>query len=105
MVDSTAKQIKGSEEVSISYCAVYGPYPFDGKARAGSGCVYGQPLFLNPADLDYRLGPGSPCSGKASDGKDIGCRYTPEMIAIIKEARDFALWASSGFERIDTAAQ
>jgi len=30
--------------------------------------------------------PTSPCIGKASDGGDIGCRYTPEMIEIIQKA-------------------
>jgi hypothetical protein len=29
---------------------------------------------------------GSPCIGKASDGGDIGCRYTPEMIDLCKQA-------------------
>ena len=30
------------------------------------------------------LMPTSPCIGKASDGGDIGCRYTPEMIEMCK---------------------
>jgi serine/threonine protein kinase len=44
------------------------------------------PMFRDPANLDYRLAPGSPCIGKASDGGDIGCRYTPEMIELINVA-------------------
>jgi hypothetical protein len=32
--------------------------------------------------------PGSPCIGKASDGGDIGCRFTPEMIELCKVALD-----------------
>jgi tetratricopeptide (TPR) repeat protein len=44
------------------------------------------PMFRDPANLDYRLMPGSPCIGKASDGGDIGCRYTPEMIELCKVA-------------------
>ena len=40
----------------------------------------------DPANLDFRLKPGSPCIGKASDGGDIGCRYTPEMIELCKQA-------------------
>ncbi|HUT93956.1 MAG TPA: hypothetical protein VMY37_31120 [Thermoguttaceae bacterium] len=37
------------------------------------------------ADLDYRLLPISPCIGKASDGGDPGCRYTPEMIEVVQK--------------------
>lgn len=44
------------------------------------------PRFRDPAILDYRLIPDSPCIGKASDGGDIGCRYTPEMIEMCKVA-------------------
>ena len=29
---------------------------------------------------------GSPCIGKASDGGDIGYRYTPEMIEMVQKA-------------------
>ena len=43
-------------------------------------------MFRDPANLDYRLNRGSPCIGKASDGGDIGCRYTPEMIDLCKVA-------------------
>jgi len=48
----------------------------------GKDCLSADPLFRDPANLDYRLMPGSPCIGKASDGGDIGCRYTPEMIEL-----------------------
>ena len=40
----------------------------------------------DPANLDYRLMPTSPCIGKASDGGDIGCRFTPEMIEMWQNA-------------------
>jgi len=43
-------------------------------------------MFRDPGNLDYRLMPGSPCIGKASDGGDIGVRYTPEMIEMINVA-------------------
>ena len=43
-------------------------------------------MFRDPANLDYRLMPGSPCIGKASDGGDIGCRYNPEMMELINVA-------------------
>ena len=32
------------------------------------------------------LVPTSPCRGKASDGGDIGCRYTPEMLEVLEKA-------------------
>ena len=43
-------------------------------------------MFVDPKNFDYRLMPTSPCIGKASDGGDIGCRYTPEMIELCKQA-------------------
>jgi len=43
-------------------------------------------MFGDPANLDYRLQPTSPCIGKASDGGDIGCRHTPEMIELCQKA-------------------
>ena len=30
--------------------------------------------------------PTSPCIGKASDGGDLGCGYTPEMIEMVEKA-------------------
>ena len=48
--------------------------------------VTGDPLFRDPTKLDFRPAPKSPCIGKASDGGDIGCRYTPEMIEMIEKA-------------------
>lgn len=42
--------------------------------------------FREPANLDFRLVPGSPGTGMASDGGDIGCRYTPEMLEMCRIA-------------------
>ena len=49
-------------------------------------CFKADPMFVDPKNFDYRLKPGSPCIGKASDGGDIGCRYTPEIIELCKQA-------------------
>ena len=60
----------------MDYCVI------TGKVDIGTGehCIVANPLFRDPANLDFRLMPGSPCIGAASDGGDIGVRYTPEMM-------------------------
>ncbi len=40
----------------------------------------------SPRNLDFRLMPDSPCIGKASDGGDMGCRYTPEIMELCRIA-------------------
>ena len=75
-----------AQNVTIEYCDVFGKPGFIDRARPGRGCFSAPPMFRDPANLDYRLMPGSPCIGKASDGGDIGCRYTPEMIELCKVA-------------------
>ncbi|MBL7223945.1 MAG: hypothetical protein ISS72_08830, partial [Candidatus Brocadiae bacterium] len=37
---------------------------------------------------DYRLKPTSPCRKRASDGGDIGCQFTPEMLEMLKLAHE-----------------
>lgn len=68
----------------IDHCVTFGEVSLD--IERGQGCLSANPMFRDPANLDYRLMPGSPCIGKASDGGDIGCRYTPEMIELCKQA-------------------
>jgi hypothetical protein len=58
----------------------------DRGAKLGKGCFSADPQFRDPANLDFRPMPGSPCIGKASDGGDIGCRYTPEMTELCQVA-------------------
>ena len=43
------------------------------------------PQFRDPAKLDFRLAPGSPCKGKATDGGDLGVRWSDEMWASFLE--------------------
>ena len=56
------------------------------RAKPGKGCFSADPQFREPANFDYRLKPTSPCRKKASDGGDIGCRYTPEMLEVLEKA-------------------
>jgi tetratricopeptide (TPR) repeat protein len=70
----------------IEFCNVHGQVPFVNQAKPGKGCFSAPPMFVAPKDFDYRLMPGSPCIGKASDGGDIGVRWTPEMIEMLKLA-------------------
>ncbi|MBL7223430.1 MAG: hypothetical protein ISS72_06240, partial [Candidatus Brocadiae bacterium] len=62
--------------------------PFGDFAKPGKGGFNRDPQFRDPANLDYRLKPTSPCRGKASDGGDIGVRYTPEMLEMLKLAHE-----------------
>ncbi|HUT88343.1 MAG TPA: hypothetical protein VMY37_02505 [Thermoguttaceae bacterium] len=70
------------ERARIENCDVLGGIP----SGVGKACFSADPQFRDPANLDYRLLPTSPCIGKASDGGDIGCRYTPEMNEMIQKA-------------------
>lgn len=88
IVDSIVPSIEAPEPgTRIEYCCLYGKPPVEIKhAKAGQGCFSADPMFSNPAQLDCRLLKGSPCRGKASDGGDLGVRYTPEMIEMLKLA-------------------
>ncbi|MFH1922862.1 MAG: hypothetical protein ABIP48_23610, partial [Planctomycetota bacterium] len=70
---------------TIEHCDVVSG-KFVENAKPGSNCLRGSPGFVDPGNLDYRLAPTSVCHGKASDGGDIGCRYTPEMIQMCEKA-------------------
>jgi hypothetical protein len=74
------------EDDHIQRCCLFRSPPYDGKVKPGVACIYAEPQFRDPANLNYRLMPSSPCIGKASDGGDLGCRYTPEMIEMCKIA-------------------
>ena len=70
----------------VQYSDVFVAGGFLGSAKPGDGCISADPQFRDPKSFDYRLKPASPCKGKASDGGDMGCRYTQEMIEVIKRA-------------------
>ncbi|NQT12081.1 MAG: hypothetical protein HQ582_05005, partial [Planctomycetes bacterium] len=87
LTDSIVLSVQSADAgTAIEYCDVYGNPPFIDQAKPGKGCFGLDPQFRDPANLDYRLMPTSPCIGKASDGGDIGCRYTPEMIEMCEKA-------------------
>jgi serine/threonine protein kinase len=85
VVDSILARVQGGAG-RIETSDVFSDEPFVGEAKAGEGCFSADPQFLDPKNLDYRLAETSPCKGKASDGGDIGCRYTPEMIEMCQIA-------------------
>jgi serine/threonine protein kinase len=72
-----------SNELTVHHCVTFGEGRPPPEAKDS---FFANPMFRDPANLDYRLMPGSPCIGKASDGGDLGCRYTPEMIELISVA-------------------
>jgi len=70
-------------DTRIEHCNVYAKPPFIDQAKPGKGCFGGDPQFVNPQAFDYRLRPTSPCRNRASDGGDVGVRYTPEMLQML----------------------
>ncbi len=87
LVDSIVPSVQASDaDVRIEFCNVHGDPPFIDRARGGEGCFSSPPMFAAPKNADYRLLPNSPGIGKASDGGDVGVRYTPGMVELIKRA-------------------
>ena len=70
-------------DARLEHCNVYGKPPFIDQAKPGKSCFGGDPQFVNPQAFDYRLRPTSPCRNRASDGGDVGVRYTPEMLQML----------------------
>jgi serine/threonine protein kinase len=66
----------------IDHCILAAAPPPDGSTN----CLSATPLFRNLADLDLRLLPNSPGVKQASDGGDVGCRYTPELAELCRQA-------------------
>ncbi|HUT88143.1 MAG TPA: protein kinase [Thermoguttaceae bacterium] len=82
-LDSILGSVQSSAAASrIDFCNVVSG-KFVDRAEPGKGCFSAPPQFANAKNLDYRLLPTSPCIGRASDGGDVGCRFTPEMIEML----------------------
>ena len=87
VLDSITSQIDASKHATrIDHCNVYGKPPFIEFARPGKRCMSRNPLLYNLKAFDYRLRSASPCRKKASDGGDLGCRYTKQMQAMLQLA-------------------
>jgi len=87
VVDSIVGQLDArGPDVKIEHCDVFVPNGYLNGAKPGKGCFTAAPQFRDPKNFDYRLKKTSPCRGKASDGGDVGCRYTPEMMEVLKKA-------------------
>ena len=85
--DCYARKLNGGKTHTVEHTNVWGGNPlFGGDVKPGKGCMSAKPHFRNPEVFDYRLKPKSPGTGKASDGGDIGVRYTPEMIEVLQKA-------------------
>lgn len=87
VADCIVQQVESKRaRVRTDYCDLFGSPPFKGSASPGERSFSRDPQFRDPEKFDYRLRRTSPCRGKASDGGDIGCRYTPEMLEMLKLA-------------------
>jgi len=87
ILDSICASVSSYDpDLRIEHSNLDGKPPVGMEAKLGPGCMIADPQFRDPDNLDYRLKRTSPCRGKASDGGDIGCRFTPEMLEVLKKA-------------------
>ena len=68
LIDSTATYICRLGTQTISYTTLA---QWQALGR-GLNSVFGDPLFTDPANLDFSIPSNSPACGAASDGSDIG---------------------------------
>ncbi len=86
LLDSIVSQVESVKpDTRIDSCNVYNNR-YLVLAKPGKACFSKPPEFRDPNNLDFRLAKTSPCLKKASDGGDLGCRYTPEMMEMLKLA-------------------
>jgi hypothetical protein len=89
VVDSIVGQIRATQAgTQVTHSCLFGKPPFLDFATPGDGCIIKKPGFANPQKFDFRLTRSSPCRKRASDKGDMGCRYTPEMLEMLKLAME-----------------
>ena len=64
----------------ITNCDVWSNVTNYYNCSAGTGCISANPLWVNPASGDFHLQAGSPCDNTASDGGDMGYRYSTSAL-------------------------
>ena len=64
----------------ITYCDVWNNGTNYYNCSAGTGCISADPKWVNPASGDFHLQAGSPCDNTASDGGDMGYRYSSSAL-------------------------
>jgi hypothetical protein len=71
-------RLYNNSAVTVTYCDVWSNgtnYSGNG-ITIGAGCISVNPLWVNPDAGDFHLQAGSPCDNTASDGGDMGYRYS-----------------------------
>ncbi len=87
MLDSIITELACSKGDTRAERSCVGRYTM--LAKPGEGCFSVKtPQFANTKNFDYRLKRTSSCRNKASDGGNIGCRYTPKMLSMLKLAHE-----------------
>jgi hypothetical protein len=89
VVDSIVGQVRATQAgTQVTHSCLFGKPPFLDFATPGDGCIIKKPGFANPQKFDFRLTRSSPCRKRASDKGDMGCRYTPGMLEMLKLAME-----------------
>ena len=61
--------------------------PLSRAGQAGEELHHADPQFVDDKNLDYHLQPESPCLRAAAAGGNLGFSYTPDLVALMKEAQ------------------
>ena len=70
----------------IDHCLLFPSAALGGSARLDRTSSFGTPQFTDKQAFDFRLRPKSPGRGAAPDRDDLGCRYSPAMLELLKQA-------------------
>lgn len=81
IVESVVSEFRGHAPDALTRCDTYKTVA---GITPGEGCINVDPMFVNSTGYDYHLALKSPCRKKASDGGDLGVRFTPEMAEVLK---------------------